>query len=140
MSNINKTYKFGIKVGPQDIDEFRHVNNEVYLTWLLHSATAHSAQLGYSLQKYIEDGAAFVVRRHEIDYLAPAFLDEELILETWVSEMSGIKSTREYQLSRLSDEKIILKAKTLWVYVSLSTGKPVLIPPALLDVFQSLPE
>jgi acyl-CoA thioester hydrolase len=140
MKSIKKTYKFKIKVGPQDIDEFEHVNNEVYLTWLLKAAIAHSTELGYSMRKYMDDGAGFVVRRHEIDYLAPAFLNEELSVETWVSEMSGVKTTREYQLSRGRDEKIILTAKTLWIYVSLTTGKPTLIPPELLQVFLSTPE
>jgi acyl-CoA thioester hydrolase len=140
MKSIKKTYKFKIKVGTQDIDVFQHVNNEVYLTWLLQAATKHSEQLGYSLQKYIDDGAGFVVRRHEMDYLAPAFLNEELVLETWVTEMSGIKSTREYELSRANDQKVILKAKTLWIYVSLLTGKPVTIPPELLNVFHGQQE
>lgn len=137
MQNIKKFYSISFQVEQKDIDEFNHVNNEVYLTWLLRAATEHSNQLGYSLEKYVSDGAAFVVRRHELDYLAPAFLAEELVLETWVSDMAGIKSTREYQILRQKDRKIILKAKTLWVYVSLQTGKPVAIPETLIQAFQS---
>jgi len=131
-------YKVSIKVCEIHIDEFKHVNNEIYLTWLLKAATKHSAVLGYSLQKYVDDGAAFVVRRHELDYLAPAFLEDELVVETWIAEMSGFRTTRGYRIVRKHDQKIILQAKTFWVYVSLSSGRPLKIPKELIGVFNRL--
>ncbi len=131
-------FRMPIKVSQNDIDEFKHVNNEVYITWLMQGATKHSDSLGYSLQKFISDGAGFVVRRHEIDYLAPVLLAEELLLETWVSAMEGVKTTREYCIIRTHDQKKVLSAKTFWVYVNLKTGRPTPIPGELIRVFEDL--
>lgn len=69
----HKTFTHAIKVSSEHIDILNHVNNEVYIKWLLEAATAHSESLGYSLTKFLADDGCFVVRRHEIDYLAPAF-------------------------------------------------------------------
>ena len=135
---MSTIFRLPILVKEDDIDQFKHVNNEVYITWLMCAATAHSESLGYSLQKYLDDGAAFVVRRHEIDYLAPVLLGEQLTLETWVPEMLGLKTTREYRMIRSRDQKVVLNAKTLWVYVNLKTGRPQAIPQELLDVFASI--
>lgn len=124
-----------IAVNRSHIDQFNHVNNEVYITWLMKAATEHSESLGYSLERFVTDGAAFIVRRHEIDYLAPVLLGEELVLETWVPDMIGVRTTREYRMTRASDQKVVLEAKTLWVYVSLKTGRPTEIPIELKNLF-----
>ncbi|MBY0515903.1 MAG: acyl-CoA thioesterase [Bacteriovoracaceae bacterium] len=121
-------FSYPITVQQKDIDSLRHVNNEVYLRWTLEAANAHSVSLGYGMEKFLSDGACFVVRRHELDYLLPAYLGEELIVETWIKTMNAAKSIRAYQIKRKSDEKIILKAETLWVYINLSNGRPMEIP------------
>lgn len=133
-----KIFELPIHVTDKHIDQFKHVNNEVYITWMMQAATAHSASFGYPLEKYVQDGAAFVVRRHEIDYLAPVVLGEDLILQTWVTEMSVVKTLREFKLIRSRDQKLVLQAKTFWAYVSLTTGRPTTIPQELHDVFVTL--
>lgn len=121
-------FKINIKVSKNDIDGLNHVNNEVYLRWLIHAATAHSGHLGWDFQNYLERGEAFVVGRHELDYLASAVLDDELIIETWIEFIKRAKSVRAYKITRPRDQKIIMQAKTLWVYISMTTGKPTPIP------------
>lgn len=121
-------FEYPITVTTKDIDSLNHVNNEVYIKWLMQAANAHSAFLGYALEKFLSSGACFVVRRHVVDYLAPAFLDEDLIIETWVTELHGSRCTRVYLIKRQSDNKTLIKAKTLWVYINLKTGRPIEIP------------
>ncbi len=128
-------FSYPITVNEKHIDSLKHVNNEVYLRWLLEAAGAHSTSLGFGMDKFLSDGACFVVRRHEIDYLAPAFLGEELVVETWIHEIKTAKSTRAYRIRRLSDDKILLTAQTLWVYISLATGKPIEIPQYMAETY-----
>lgn len=132
---MNQRFKYSIVVGKEHIDVLKHVNNEVYLKWLIEAADAHSTCCGYSVEKYLGNGSCFVVRRHEIDYLAPAFLGEKLIVETWIKEMYSRKSCRAYQIKREHDGKTLLMAETLWVYVNLRTGRPVDIPPEIVEAF-----
>jgi acyl-CoA thioester hydrolase len=130
------SYEYQITVRENEIDEFNHVNNEVYLKWLIQVAASHSESLGYNLEKFLSDGAAFVVRRHELDYLSPAFLGEELVIETWLSSLDRAKSVRETRIKRKSDGKVILMGKTLWVYIDLKLGKPKEIPPSMAECYR----
>jgi len=53
------------------IDEFGHVNNQRYIAWMQEVATAHSAANGWPMERYLQTGAAWVVRSHFIEYLRP---------------------------------------------------------------------
>ncbi len=73
-------------------------------------------------------GALWVVRSHQVEYLAPAFAGDVIQVQTWVVNFSRVRSLRRYRFLRVSDGKIIVRGETDWVYVSSETGKPVSIP------------
>ena len=128
-------YIHPVKIKPSDIDSLNHVNNEVYLRWLIEAATAHSSSLGFTLDRYLKMGHAFVVRRHELDYRFPAFLGEALRVETWTEKFNGSRGIRHYEIIRDQDERVILTGQTVWVYVNLETGRPSEIPPEVINRF-----
>lgn len=101
----------------------------------MQAADAHSSSLGFTVHKFLEDNACFVVRRHEVDYLAPAYLGEELIVDTWITDMKEKKSTRVYNIKRKKDDRVLIRAQTLWVYIDLATGKPIEIPEKIVTPF-----
>src|SRR5690606_31006397 len=72
-----------LNVAADDIDGLGHANNAVYVTWLERCAWRHSQQLGLDLTEYRRLDRAMAVVRHEIDYLASAYEDDELQLATW---------------------------------------------------------
>ena len=76
--------RFAIPIlpAPDDIDELGHVSNLVYLRWVLEVALAHSRARGWDYAHYRALGAVFMVRRHEIDYVAQVTLDQALVGET----------------------------------------------------------
>ena len=61
---------------PEDIDELGHVSNLVYLRWVAEVAMAHSRARGWDFPRYRTLGAVFMVRRHEIDYVAQVTLGQ----------------------------------------------------------------
>lgn len=130
-----KTFKFEVTVEEKHIDRLNHVNNEVYMSWALQASGMHSEFLGYGMEKFLATEGVFVVRRHELDYLAPAFLGQQLQIETWLFSIDRVRSEREYKITRLSDNKIIFQGKTLWVYVNLKTGRPQEIPADMLKAY-----
>lgn len=133
---MKQFFSYPIKVSNEHIDSLNHVNNEIYIKWLMEAATAHSTELGYPMEKYLADKACFVVRRHEVDYLAPAYFGEELVLETWILDMQATKTYRIYRIKRIQDNKVLIEAKTLWVYISLESGKAIEIPAELRTAFK----
>jgi acyl-CoA thioester hydrolase len=131
-------YRFDICITNNDIDQYQHVNNEVYLRWLMQAASAHSQDAGYGVDHFIKSKKGFVVRRHEIDYLLSAVLGDTLFIKTWVQPDKGARSIRHYLIVREEDEKIIVKAQTLWVYIDLERSRPIEIPVDMMDHYKAL--
>jgi len=128
-------YEHSITVLSSDIDENEHANNQCYLRWMNEAAIAHSSKNGWTPQRYIDFGASWFARKHTIEYLAPSFEGDQLVLRTGVSDWYSIRSTRMYRFVRVSDGKVIARAETLWVFVNLSTGKPARLPKEVADAF-----
>ena len=128
-------YEHRIIVLPSDIDENNHANNQCYLRWMNEAAVAHSSANGWTSQRYIDFGASWFARKHTIEYLAPSFEGDQLAVRTGVSDWHHIRSTRTYRFVRMSDDKVVAKAETLWVFVDLSTGRPTRLPKEVTDAF-----
>lgn len=112
-----------------------HVSNVEYVRWLDRAAEQHADSLGYTRQRLLADGVMWFVARHEIDYLAEAHLDDELVMATWVRDMKRVKSWREYVVVRPRDEAIVCRAATLWVLVDLASRRPTRIPAEMIAAF-----
>lgn len=126
-----------VAVKPEHIDEFGHTNNVVYLGWLEQVAWAHSVSLGLSMQDYRRLGCGCVARKHELEYFAPTFAGEELLLATWVHENDGrLSMWRGYQILRPRDRKTVLRGRTHWVCVDLASGKPRRMPPEFVSAYR----
>ncbi len=123
-----------IDVLPQDIDGLGHANNAVYVSWLERCAWQHSQSLGLDLPSYQRLDRAMAVLRHEIDYLASAYQGQRLQMGTWIVQSDQrLKMDRHFQLIRPSDAATLLRAKTTFVCIELSTGKPKRMPPEFVE-------
>ena len=120
---------------PTEVDELGHVSNVVVVRWVLEVAVAHSSAVGWDYDAYRRHGAIFVVRRHEIDYLRPAFAGDELVVETWIESWHAASSVRCTRIARPSDTAEVAKARTQWVLVSTDSGRPRRIPATIASAF-----
>jgi len=116
-----------------DIDELGHVSNLVYLRWVLDVAMGHSRALGWDHPEYRALGSVFMVRRHEIDYVAQVREGETLVGETWVEDWRLASCIRKTELKR--GEQVVVRAATTWAMISLTTGRPVKIPDSIRGLF-----
>lgn len=121
-------------VADDEIDGLNHTNNVEYLRWLERAAWAHSASLGLDLDAYRRLDRAMVAHRHEIDYLAPSFAGDDLIIGTWITATDHkLRMERRYQIIRRIDDTTVLRARTDWVCCAISSGKPQRMPTAFVD-------
>ena len=128
----NHLFEYEIKVMPHHLDQQQHVNNVMYVQLMQEIADKHWESvplLG------IEEGIVWVVRRHEIDYLNEAFLNDRLLLRTWTGENTSVTWNRYCEIVRLSDQKKIIASKSIWVLLDKHTGKPKKIDPQILMRF-----
>jgi acyl-CoA thioester hydrolase len=123
-------------VSPDAIDALGHANNREYLRWMEDAAMAHSAAQGWPMARYLELGAAWVVRSHFVRYLRPAFAGDAVSVLTWVAGFERWTSRRRYLIQRDHDRRTLASAETDWAFVDLGTGRPRAIAPALRDAFE----
>lgn len=126
-----------VRVLPEYIDVMQHTNNVVYLKWLEAVAWDHSRQLGLDEAAYARLGYGVVARRHELDYLQPTFLDEEVWLGTWIIHSDRLSLRRAYQFVRPADGQTVFRGRTHWVCVDIKEGKVRRMPPEFQAAYRS---
>jgi acyl-CoA thioester hydrolase len=130
---ISTTYSKLFRIPLSAIDENGHVNNVAYVQWMQDIAVEHYAAIGgIEAQGHT---ATWVVREHRIEYLLPAYAGEEVEGKTWVENIRRVRSLRKYEFVRKSDNKVLVKGETDWVFVDAQTGKPLPIPEKVFNDF-----
>ena len=125
-----------IRVTAEHIDHYGHVNNADYLKFIERVSWEHSKHLGLTLEDYQKLDAALVVVRHELDYLAPAYVGDTLQLATWIVENDKRnRLARRFQLLRPAEGKTLFRGRTRFACVSLSSHRPRRLPEAFLQAY-----
>lgn len=127
-----------IVVGPESIDGVGHVNNREYLRWMEDIAVEHSAAQGWPMERYFQDGHAWVAATHFLEYLRPSFAGETLDLYTWIATWDRRTSVRRYAVTR--QRKVLARGETCWTFVELATGRACDLPSAVTDAFIVVPD
>jgi acyl-CoA thioester hydrolase len=126
-------FEYPIEVDSSCIDVLEHTNNKMYLVWMEEAALAHSETLGWPVDRYLNLGQTFVVKKHWMNYLRPTFLREQLMMKTWVATMEESLSWRRFALFR--GKKACFLGSTLYAFVDRTTGRSVPIPSFVSEAF-----
>ncbi len=142
-----------------DVDVWNHTNNVCYVQWMQDVAVAHSEYLGWNSDRYLAEGAIWVVRSHHVDYRRSTFCGDRLLAQTWIAEMKRASCVRRYRFYKLPDEiddaaaekicgladalndpiidasELVAEAETHWAFVSSETFRPVRVFPELTALF-----
>ena len=129
---MKKHFSYSFKVDQNSIDDLNHVNNVIYLDWAQKIAEMHWSHISEELAN---NNYVWVVKRHEIDYFFPVFLNDEITLNTYIGESYGVKSERYVNI--IKDEKIVCSVKTIWCLLDKFTMKPVRIPIEISSLLDS---
>ena len=133
---LPKPFIYSWRVSEAQIDHYNHANNVVYVGQLEKTAWAHSNSLGLTIEQYQSLDRGMAIFRHEIDYLAAAVLDDRVSCATWIVACDHkLKLTRQFQFIRNSDGATLLKARTDFVCIALSSGKPKRMPKIFSDTY-----
>ena len=135
MSQAGEVFELAISVEPADIDQMGHVNNVAYLRWVQEVAVAHWQAAAPAAD---QARLRWVVVRHEIDYLQPAFLGDAIIARTWVGAASRLRFERFTELLRATDRSVLAKARTAWCPIDTQSGKPTSVSPEVRARFSVL--
>ena len=139
MAQIN-TYTQQITVGQDDIDMQHRVSNLRYVAWMQDVAVAHSAVCGWPMERYEGIGQGWVVRQHTITYKRPAFLGDVITAATWIASYASRRSLRRYAFWNAKEKALLAEAETQWVFIDMTSGKPVSVPVELQESFPIVDE
>lgn len=134
-----KVYQHDFRVPEGAVDENGHANNVEYVRWMQEAAILHSDEAG-GTRATRRAGATWVVRSHRIEYLRPAFAGDNVAVMTWVANFRKARSLRKYKFFRVSDNAVLAKGETDWVFVDVETGRPRAIPNQVKRAFEVVPE
>jgi acyl-CoA thioester hydrolase len=119
----------------RDIDGAQHVNNAAYLDYIADLGVSAAVAHGWSTSRMTEAGFALVARKHRIEYLQPAQLDDELELATWVSDVKRSTCLRHCTITRVSDGELLTRLRSRWVCMDVADARPIRFPEAFLRDF-----
>ena len=124
-------------VAARDIDLLGHVNNVVWVRYVVELAAAHADALGVGFEATRELGGIWIVRRHDVLYHANVSGGATIRESTWVSSLRGALSLRH---ARFESEAgvLLVEADTEWAYVDATTLKPRRVPAGLRERFDPI--
>lgn len=128
-----KVFRLAITVLEEHIDDLEHVNNIVYLKWVQEIAAAHWEHVA---SQALRNQCAWVVLRHEIDYVHSAIKDERIEAITWVESPVGLKQCRCTSIQRVDDRKVLAYAESTWCLLDPVTGRPKRISEEISNLFR----
>lgn len=127
-------YRFRHTVSPEEIDQLGHAGNIHYVRWMQDAAVAHSAALGWPLDRYLALGAGWVVRSHQVTYRRQALEGEAVEVLTWVANMRRSTSLRKYEIRNAAGQ-VLARAETDWAFIDYARQRPVRVPPEVAENF-----
>lgn len=127
-------HHFPLRVYYEDTDFSGVVYHASYLRFLERGRTEFIRACGIDQQKlHRETGVYFVVRRMEIDWIRPALMDDELVVETAPAKLGGASMVLSQRILR--GEDVLTTAEV--VVAILKDGRPTRLPESFKAAFTS---
>ncbi len=133
---MTHTYRRLFRVRGYEVDATSRVHDSVFLNYVQQAAFEASADAGYDTRRYDALGSIWVIRKQTIAYLLPLFYHDSIELITWVSDVRRVRSHREYELRRVSDQRVVALARADWVYLDADSLFPHRISAEIDDAFR----
>ena len=112
-------FRHPVAIEPADIDHMGHVNNAVYLKWV------QEAVIDYWRSVAPDDAVArhlWVALKHEITYLKPTFLQDNVVAEVIAEKVEGARAFFRTVLRR--GEDVLSEISSCWCCLDAATQRP----------------
>ena len=125
------SHAFALRVYYEDTDLAGIVYYANYLKFIERARTEWVRGLGVDQRALKAAGLVFAVRRVEADYLRPARFDDELVVQTVVTSVTGARIVLQQDITRGLER---LFAAQVVLVCLLDSGQPARLPPELRRV------
>lgn len=124
-------HRASTRVRFHECDMYGHVNHATYLQYLETARVLLLRDRALSIQELQRRGINLVVRRVSIEYVRPAFLDDELEVSTEILKLRGSSGVFRQVVTR--DRAPVADATVEWACLG-SEGQPARLPRELRDL------
>ena len=130
MSQKMKAHRYSVRVYYEDTDAGGIVYHANYLRFAERGRTEALRDLGvpHAEMSALHD-LFFMVRRIKVDYLAPARLDDSLVVETTTLAVGAATVELRQDVARAGDEVLLARLELQLVCGRISDQRPARIPP-----------
>lgn len=130
---------YRLRVYFEDTDAGGLVYHARYLGFAERARTETLRDLGVPHAELVRGfGLIFVVRRAKLDYLRPAWLDDELVVATEGIALSGASVGLRQTFLRAEEDQPLTVVELLLASVRLSDQRPARLPPRWREAFARL--
>ncbi len=113
-----------------ETDAMGIVHHSSYIVWFEEGRSNHMRVLGFPYSRVERMGYYFTVVEVHARYLVPARYDEEILVETWVSELKSRGLTFSYRVRRADDGTLLVEGYSRHICIT-HDGRPARIPSEL---------
>lgn len=128
-------YQWKTHICFQDVDAEGIVYHANYLGYAERARTEWLFSLGLSNQGIMEHGVAIVLRHIDMDFIAPAKLDDELVVDVKLIDIKNASMIFE-QTARVNGEDKV-KMHLQVAYVNKDTLRPTRTPADIKEIFMN---
>ena len=131
-------FSWPVRVYYEDTDAGGVVYYANYLKFMERARTEWLRKLGYEQDELIaRDDVLFAVRKIEIEYLQPARLNDAIIIDVELIDMSAASMLLAQQITKQNESGVLCKGTVKIVCLKASTFKPTALPPALRNLWRN---
>ena len=140
MNTTSKLWESKVLIRFSDCDPFNHLNNARYIDYFINAREDHIMQnMNFNIYHFAaQHGLGWVVSKNQIVYLKPAFLMENVIID---SRLLRLRETDILVEMRMWNERKDKLKSVLWsnfVHINMKTQKPENHSQDLMKTFQPL--
>ncbi len=133
------SHHYALRVYYEDTDAGGVVYHANYLRMAERARTEALREAGIAHADLVEQhGVMFMVHRVKLDYLAPARLDDALVVVTQTLALAGASMQLRQVVTRPADDAVLVVAEIQLVCVRVADQRPARIPPRWRDGFKAM--
>ncbi len=114
-----------LKIKGYHLDLFGRVSNQRFLDFLEDARWSYLDTIGLNYDEFAKRRVFLAVVNITVNFRAPSFLGDVLIIETMVDRIGNRSITVKQKMYNKKNQQIILDAEVVYVIVDLATGKSI---------------
>jgi acyl-CoA thioester hydrolase len=133
----SRVFSLVLRVKYADTDKMQFVYYGRYFEYFEAARNEMLREMGFEYKQLEALGVMLPVVASHADYIAPAFYDDEVLIQSRVAKLENVRITISYELFEKQSHKKLVTGYTTHAFMNLA-GRPARPPKVFLDVVQNV--